>query len=549
MDLKEILHRVAKEEQDAIKELYSGYGKAFYHTAFAVLNDEKEATFAATEAFRRIINNAYRFDEALNAEYWLFDVLYNILINSILSKNITGKRSDENEKKYIEGIHEEAVVAVAKAIDYFSDLNANEIAAILRVRKSAISTAIKENSQADSGCVFDESDCPDYCESIASGEETGYENFSEKERVLTQKGEKKQRNSRFNKRLVSILLVIVFICIVIIGIVKLAGGNYGSDVNHNLLGEDILTQTNNKMPCTQVGSYVYFCGEDNKLYRRDIYGDKNECISNDCPQELTNDGEYVYYRNLKDGCMYRIDLNGKNKTKLCDVLGTTMTLYNDRLYFSATGGIYSIPSSGGKFEEAELVLDTSTDDNLYCVDMGVDSSGNIFFASGIGKGVHQITEYNSKPTVSGIFTEEVYNICIDNDILYFDCKDITGKILLYSFDIKAHLNNDSGKRILPSVVSNSKGENIYLSTGAFYVFEGEIYFATKKGQENILCKLDENRNQIEVTGIPSDNGNLEITEILVSKDAVYCFCSDGKKKGERVFFLYNRENGKNVTIF
>ena len=69
MDLKEILHRVAKEEQDAIKELYSGYGKAFYHTAFAVLNDEKEATFAATEAFRRIINNAYRFDEALNAEY------------------------------------------------------------------------------------------------------------------------------------------------------------------------------------------------------------------------------------------------------------------------------------------------------------------------------------------------------------------------------------------------------------------------------------------------------------------------------------------------
>lgn len=539
MDLKELLHAVAKEEQDAIKELYDRYNAVFYHTAFAFLNNENESIAVAAEAFRRIIRNAYRFDEALNAQYWLLDVLCTISANSIISKEIDA----ENDV-----IMQEDIDSVAECIYAFTELEINEIASILRVKKSAISACLKEASKENIKNKFLEQLCPEYFEKVISDEATGYEEFSEKERLLTQKGEKKKQNSKFNKRLVSILVVISFLAIAVMLLVY-QFGNFGSDVEQNLLGEDILVQFNNKMPCTQVGKYVYFCGEDNKLYRRDITGDKNECISEDCPQELINDGKYVYYRNLNDGCMYKIDASGNNKMKICDALGTTMTLYKDRLYFSADGGIYSIPSSGGKFEEAELVLDTSKDANLFCVDMAIDSVGNIFFASGIGKGVHQITEYDSKPSVSGIFTDEVYNICIDDDILYFDCKDMTGKILLYRFDIKAYLNNESNKRVLPTVVSDSKGNNIKLSTGAFCVYDGVIYFAGKNNEKNVLYKLDEKNNQTEVTQIPTNNGNLEITDIFVSDEAVYCYCSDGKEKGERVFFFRNTENGKNITIF
>lgn len=85
--------------------------------------------------------------------------------------------------------------------------------------------------------------------------------------------------------------------------------------------------------------------------------------------------------------------DGGNRTRLCDVPGSAMALYEGYLYFSTTGGIYRIPSAGGTLETAELILDTSNDANLFCVDMTLDASGNVYFASGVGKGIHHVTDY------------------------------------------------------------------------------------------------------------------------------------------------------------
>ncbi len=540
-----LIHSVAKEEQSAIRELYDRYKVGFYFTACSILNDADLAKAATVEAFRRIICNAYKFDEALNAEYWFFDILYTLCVNYVVEKGYAYENKENAIPANIEAPTE-------MYIKLFSSLKLNDIAALTRKSRIEISkvmrVAFDEIEIKDAATKF----CPEFFDCVVSNDKTMFEEISEKERALTNEGELKQKKVNYIKRGVIIAVAVAFVCVSIFGIYSLVNKNYGSDIDHDPLGEDILIQFDNKIACTQMNGYIYFCGSDNKLYRRELTSDKNELVNDDYPKELINDGEYIYYRNYNDGYMYRIDFEGKKKISLCDVPGTSMALYNNRLYFSATNGIYSIPSEGGKFDDAELVLDTSQDANLYCVDMEIDEKGNVFFAGGIGGGIHHVTEYNSEPSVEGIFNDEVYNICIDNGFLYFDCKDTTGKILLYSFDLEAYYSNKSDTRILPKVVSNSKGENIILSTGAFFVYNGNIYFTGENNNASVIYMLDKDKKQQELIGIPEgssyNKNNLYISDIYVSNEIIYCYASDGKSKGDRVFYMYEINDGKQNTI-
>ena len=550
-DINELIHSIAREqvnaegEKAALKDLYDEYRVPFYYTALSILKNEKKAENAAAEAFRRLSALAYKFDEALNAEYWFFDVLYTLCANAAgadFDKKIAG----------IPNVPHDLVQEPEVYIKLYSNLAANEISSIAEKKKSVVKGILKNEERWEIIKNIAPQYCPDYWNIISGDKETGYEGFSEKERIRTETQDIKNKRTMSAKRILAIILVVTFVCSAVMTAVVLLTKKFGSDVDKNEVSDDIILQFNNSIAVAEMNGSIYF-GKDDSLWKYDTTVGKSEKISDDNPKEILSDGQYIYYRNHKDGYMYRVDGNGDNKVSLCDKPGASMALYEDKLYFSTGDGIYSIPSSGGKIADAQLLLDLSTDNNLYCVDMDVDSQGNTFFAGGIGKGIHHITEFNGEPSLEGVFADEVYVLKIDGDKLYFDCKEATGKIFLYRFDITKYLAAEATQRVLPEVVYDLSDEKVLLATGAFDVKNGKIYVAGEEKDVSVIYLIDEAGNKKKLTEIPEGEikarNNLVISDIYVFGEKVYYFCSDGKAGGDRAFFEYDININKTSRIF
>lgn len=550
-DINELIHLIAKEqangddENSALKELYNEYRIPFYFVALSIVKNEKKAKNAAAEAFRRLRDSAYKFDEKLNAQYWFFDVLYTLCANA------AGADFDKQINS-IPNVPKTLVQQPEVYIKIYSDLTIGEIAAVTERKKSEIKKNLKIDDHFDVIKNIASQYCPDFWDIVSGEKETGYEGFSEKERIRTEKEVSQKKRIMGSKRILAFVLLITFVCSAIMTAVVLLTEKFGSDIDKNAVSEDIVLQFNNSIAVAEMNGAVYYCRGD-ALWKYDTKEKKSVKISNDNPKEILSDGQYIYYRNHNDGYMYRVDEDGKNKFSLCDRPGAAMALYDGKLYFSTGDGIYSIPTSGGKIADAQLLLDISNDKNLYCVDMEVDSKGNTFFAAGIGKGIHHITVFNNTPSLEGIFSDEVYALKIDGDKIFFDYKEASGKILLYKFDITKYLTTEENKRVLPEVVCDSKGEKVILDTGAFDVSNDNIYFTGKENDVSVIYLIDKEGTKKKLTEIPKDERTarkrLVISDIHVFDDKVYYFCSDGKSGGVRAFFEYNIKTNQTKKIF
>lgn len=524
---------IAKDDAEALREFYDFYKVPFYAVSASVIKNESDARAAASEAFKYIKELAPRFEDDMDAEYWIFDILYKLCAG----------RADAHGNSKTEP---ELIICA------YSDLSASDIAAITGKKRSSVSAVIKsKKTSIESIQKAAENACPDYWDDIINeSKDKSPENGKTDEK--SSKGKKAEKEVHYYKRILAIILLIAFLSVAVFIGIQIAGKNYGGDVDKNALGEDILLQYNNNTAMTEMDGSLYYRGADGAFYKRNMRTGETVKISDDYPMELLNDGTYIYYRNNRDGYMYRIDGNGGGRIQLCNAPGTSMELYGGYLYFSSTGGIYRIPDSGGNFDDAELMLDTSMDVNLYCVDIAIDDGGNVFFASGVGKGVHHITEYNGEPSIDGVFTDEVYTLQIDENKLYFDYKEASGKIVLYGFgldDYYEFLGNTGSQRVWPQIVSSKAGSAIVLSTGAFYAAGGCVYYTGTSDGLSALYMLDNSGNVSKLTDIAGRSKNLYITDIYVSDSYAYCYCSDGKSGGNRVLFAYDLNTQNVVNIY
>jgi len=554
-NINELIYSIAKEyanaetDKNALKELYEMYKVPFYFAAFGLLKNKEKAKKAAVEAFRRIQTSAYCFEDTLNAQYWFFDVLYTLCANGAENEAVQSANNEFDMPK-------ELLLPAEVYIKIYSALTVGDIASLAMKKSSQVKKITKSADVCDNIKEKALENCPDYWEDIISDKCTGFEDFSEKERNKTEKEQKTQKRIFGLKKTVAIVLITAFICSAITVGIILITKKFGSDIDKNEVHEDIMVQFNNSIAVAELNGVIYY-GGDGAINKYDPQTKKSIKISDDFPKEILSDGTYIYYRNSADGYMYRIDADGKNKTSLCDKPGVAMSIYKGEIYFSTgdatSKGIYKIPCGGADFSKAELLLDTSGDDNLFCVDMVVHNSDKVFFASGIGKGVHCITDFKGTPSLDGIPVDEVYTLKIDGNKLYFDCKEASGKILLYCFDIDKYINNENGQRVMPTVVADSSGKNIELVTGAFDVENGKIYFVGEENDISAIYMLDEHRNVSKVTEIPKSEANLrkklDISDIHIFGESIYYFCSDGKNGGDRAFFEYKTNSNQINKIF
>lgn len=541
---------IAKYDEDALKEFYSAYKAAFYAVSMSVIKNEAGARAAASDAFVCIRELAPRFEDEMDAEYWIFDILYKLCAGR--AKEIKRAGKSEYDTQGLLKAEPEAIIGA------YTKLSASDIAALTGKRRASVTAVIKNIKQSGADALKKAADaaCPDYWEDIVSKIDTETQTeLSDEDKThsgLSKKSKEERAKGNYYKRIIAVILLVSFLSGVVLLVVNLIRNNYSGDVDKNALGEDMLLQFNNNTAMTEMNGSIYYRGADSAFYKRNMSTGETAKISDDHPMELLNDGKYIYYRNNRDGYMYRIDENGGDRTQLCDAPGTSMELYGGYLYFSSTGGIYRIPESGGKMDDAELMLDTSTDVNLYCVDMAIDEAGNVFFASGIGRGVHHITEYNGEPSVDGVFIDEVYTLQIDDGKLYFDYKDMSGRITLYGFGLDSYydfLENTGSQRVWPQPVESSAGTDIVLSTGAFFAKDGNVYYAGTSGGLSALYMLNASGNTEKLTDIAGGSRNLYITDIYVSDDYVYCYCSDGRSGGNSLLFAYDIDTHETVKVY
>lgn len=547
----EIIQAIAREtangdaENASLKVLYDEYRISFYFTALSFLRNEKKAQNAAAEAFRRLRDTSYRFDETLNAEYWFFDVLYTLCANA-------GGTLALKQTKSIPNVPKDLVHEPEAYIKMYSDLEAGDIASLADKKRSEVKRILKNDEKWDVVKNIAPQYCPDYWDVIIGSEPTGFEEYSEKERIKTEEEEIHQKRAGSAKRIIAIVLVVTFICSAIMTAVVLFTKKFGSDRDKNEANEEIVLQFNNSIAVTEMNGELFYC-QDGCLWKYSTKSGEKRKISEDYPKELLSDGTYVYYRNNSDGYMYRVDSEGGNRLLLCDTPGAAMALHDGKIYFSTGDCIYSIPSSGAKISEAELLLDISSDSNLYCVDTEVDENGNVFFAGGIGKGIHFITEFNGEPSLDGIFADEVYALKLDNGFIYFDYKEANGNIFLYKFDIEKYLNAKQGERVMPQVVYDKDDKKAGLATGAFDVSGGDIYFAGEDKDVSALYCIDKAGNRKKITEIPTSETQIKkklvISDVHVFGEKVYYFCSDGKSGGDRAFFEFDMNTNSTNKIF
>lgn len=548
VDLNLLIHSIAKDDENALKEIYDKYKVPFYFIALSVTKNDGAALSIAAEAFKRLRREAYRFEDELNAEYWLCDILYTLCYNKMAYRSTV---SDHTAKIFLPDLLKQEPEVFIKA---YTGLGKGEISALTEKKKSVVSSIIDaQTANMESIKSTAQAQCPEYWEAVHSEIPTGAEELPHDIKNRPETQVRKEKRAYGYKKILLIVILVAVIAGSVYVVINLIRKNYSADQDTDGLGEAVQVQFNNRMAMTELGGNIYFRGANNAFYKKNMAGGNIEKISDDYPKELLNDGEYVYYRNNHDGFMYRINPDGSGRTQLCNVPGAAMTLYKGELYFSTAGGIYRIPASGDTIENAKLVLDTSHDANLFCVDMDLDAQGNVYFSSGVGKGLHHITEYNGEPSVDGIFADEAYTIQIDGDTLYFDYKEMSGKIILYCFDLKAYLSEESGARVLPSLVKTADGKTVELATGAFYAKDGNVYYTGTSEGRSALFKLDSSLNVSELTktvdGTLNYGAKLYITDLYVTGDWAYCFCSDGKSNGKRIFFAYDLNKDITVNIY
>lgn len=135
-----------------------------------------------------------------------------------------------------------------------------------------------------------------------------------------------------------------------------------SEEETSLMGLDL---SNLKIePIARKGDWLYFVAPYDphgwiisKLYRIKINGTGQTLIADDIPQKynIKISGEWIYYKSRSDHYnLYRVGLDGKDKSKLSNEIQVNYIINDNFIYYSSRRGLYRINPDGS----AKIALDS-----------------------------------------------------------------------------------------------------------------------------------------------------------------------------------------------
>lgn len=567
MNIEFLIVGIAKESEEDFHTLYQKMKVSVYCLALSIVKNKNIARDIAAETFRRVKKDAYKFDTDLNGEYWILDLTYKLSLNALnvpafqsrlamqridnasllLGELINESKSDRAQIVLLRLLSTLKKSDIAKMLNYYKSsckAEYNRALAQLKVKnnylsKSEIINAIKKDSQDA---------CPDYWIYIQNEATDNISELSSEEPELIER-EIMEVSPKKRVSLRSILWGCA-IAICTISLVTIVLYSLFKDREEETY-DATTVQYSNTTAMVELSNTLYYCGENERDLcainpSKEAVG--KVIVQDAYPKEIVTDGTYLYYRNQSDGYIYRTTTTGETPIQVSYMPGVSIDVNDNYIYFGSTGGIYRVNLSSTNLseEEPELLLDTSADSSLFCIDLDVSDDGQVFFCSGAGKGIHMIYDYEGTNLNKGLFSDEAYSIEYDNGYVYFDFA-MNNTINLYKINLETSRIFTVGRTYSTYETNDApltyEGDAAVLDTGAFQIVDTVTYFAGKDG----IYKVGFEGGKPEL--VIAKTFDSSITDFLVTDDYIFCYYSDGKKDSTRHLISYKISDSSPMVIY
>ncbi|NLP13269.1 MAG: DUF5050 domain-containing protein [Clostridium sp.] len=275
----------------------------------------------------------------------------------------------------------------------------------------------------------------------------------------------KQNKIFVPRRIASIAVACIFMIIGIYAFLNISGIIPFKNLNPNMYFSPFLAiaEYDNKL-------YFQNFKDGRKLYSMDLDGNNIAKINNDSILNFTIYNNDIYYINSTDGKIVVLKTDGTHKKVLENTnANRNIAVFGDWIFYTSDDGIYRIKSDGAHNEKiSDIIVHTLCvyGENVY-FSSGNENQEGLYKAGLDGKNIVKIYA----KTVSGF---SVY----ENNIYFCNIYD---NYCLY------RIAADGSK--IEKLKSN--GKDILISTGAFDIFNDEIYFINESFENTCyLFKMD-----------------------------------------------------------
>ena len=543
MNAEYLIVGIGKGSKTDFEDLYQLMKAKVYAVALSTVRDKSLAREIAAETFRRVRTFAYTFDTNYDGEFWILDMARKLSLNAmkdkqvavpdasdatvdnasaLVLKSITQLKNERGLILALRSLTDLSFKDIGNLSGYYTGSARKEAQRGLAELRAAFPDTTKKELLKQLKDDFQTS-CPDYLEYIQldrptkvahvsheamflEGDTAVFQSDTEQSRIAERSQLQKAKRNRRLKIGLSVCAILIILSLGTALIVKLARDSKSASKPER-------AQTSAGIELVQMGDTLYY-----RDASKGIFAYKNGEITTlyDEPvRDLIAGGQYLFFRNYKNGQIYRLTPETKECVQVTTRAGTTLAYYDGYVYYSNTQGIYRF-SAQEDAPEFEAVYTPEVEDAPIRYQMAFTDQGDLIFSAGADKGIYRVDDGN----LYTLYGDEAYYFQIEGNLLFLDTIGLSNKRQLQALSL-------TGKE------EDAFFPTISLYSSAYYVVGNTVYYegTGKDNTQNGLYQMD--LTDGSTTLIQTiDEDDLHITHIYATEDTLYCYYSDGRSDGE-----------------
>ena len=541
MNIEYLIVGIHKGSQTDFEDLYRLMATKVYAVALATVKDKGLAREIAIETFRRVRTFAYSFDTNFDGEYWILDIARKLSLNALRDTQISlpAEASVDNASALIlktitQLKNDRGLILTLRALTGLSFKDIGDLAgyytnsakqeakrgiAVLRaaypgVSKKEVYQQLKEDYNIS---------CPDYRDYILldrptkvahishealflEGDNAAFCAETETERIAERTQKQKAHQNRILRISAAVVGVLVTLVLAIALGVKIVQ-------NSRTPSKETPPQTSAGIELVALNGTLYYRDGSSGIY---AYNDGEITILYNAPvRDLIVGGDYLFFRNYKDGQIYRLIPATKKCVQISSQPGTSLAYYDGYVYYSNADGIYRFNASSDT-PEMEAIYTPEVENPPSRYQMAFSNQGDLIFSAGADKGIYRVEDGK----LYTLYMDEAYYFQIEGDLLFLDTIGLQGKRQLQALA----LTGKDEEAFFPTIA---------LYSSAYYVVGNTVYYEGTGGTDtkNGLYKMDLSDGSTALIQEIQES-ELHITHIYATEDTLYCYYSDGFSGGE-----------------
>ncbi len=543
MNAEYLIVGIGKGSKTDFEDLYQLMKAKVYAVALSTVRDKSLAREIAAETFRRVRIFAYTFDTNYDGEFWILDIARKLSLNAmkdkqvavpdasdatvdnasaLVLKSITQLKNERGLILALRSLTDLSFKDIGDLSGYYTGSARKEAQRGLAELRAAFPDTTKKELLKQLKDDFQTS-CPDYLEYIQldrptkvahvsheamflEGDTAVFQSDTEQSRIAERSQLQKAKRNRRLKIGLSVCAILIILSLGTALIVKLARDSKSASKPER-------AQTSAGIELVQLGDTLYY-----RDASKGIFAYKNGEITTlyDEPvRDLIAGGQYLFFRNYKNGQIYRLTPETKECVQVTTRAGTTLAYYDGYVYYSNTEGIYRF-SAQEDAPEFEAVYTPEVENAPIRYQMAFTDQGDLIFSAGADKGIYRVDDGN----LYTLYGDEAYYFQIEGNLLFLDTIGLSNKRQLQALSL-------TGKE------EDAFFPTISLYSSAYYVVGNTVYYegTGKDNTQNGLYQMD--LTDGSTTLIQTiDEDDLHITHIYATEDTLYCYYSDGRSDGE-----------------